>query len=549
MRILFGFAFVLLVAIGSCGAYKMVQKQRSLELAITLLKKQVPVSETASINVSDSNGERGARAKRLWSEVQTDVNNTVVQVFVQVAQFNWLEPYATPAQGEASGTGFLIDDQGYLITNAHVISETKGIAIQVPKLGKERLDATLVGVSFDRDIALLRISDEGVAKIKEAMGHVPYLKLGNSDQVLRGDEIMTLGYPLGQQSLKSTVGVVSGRESMEYRQYLQIDAAINPGNSGGPSVNFNGEVVGINTAGVPNAQNVGYIIPINELKIVLNDLHKFEHEQNKMLRKPFLGIGYGAGSLALNTSLGNPLGGIYITEVFKGGLLQKAGVKKGDILYEINGYRIDSYGQLNVPWCEDKISIDNYTFYLRYGEQVKIVLYRKGERKEIVVKFEHSILPVVRAMHPDFESIEYEVIGGMVIMQLTRNHLPLLLSASPLLIRYGEPKNQLKPVLIITHIIPDSVAQRSRVLSPAARLKEINGVKVNTLEELRKAVLKSTDTGYLTVRVSDGFFAVFPIKQMLADEPRLSFIYKYQISSTIQDLAQAVAPHALQKTA
>ena len=491
----------------------------------------------AKFNVGDTTGERGARANRLWSEVQTEVSNTIVQVFVQVAQFNWLQPYMTPAQGEGAGSGFLIDERGYMITNGHVISEARAISIQLPALGKERLDATLVGVSFDRDIALLRITEEGVQKIKDALGSVPFIKLGNSDQVLRGDEIMTLGYPLGQQSLKSTVGVISGRESMEFRQYIQIDAPINPGNSGGPSVNFNGEVIGINTAGVPGAQNVGYIIPINELKIVLSELYKLEGQENKLLKKPFLGIGYGASSPALAAYLGNPPGGIYVIEAFKGGLLEQAGVKRGDVIREINGYEIDSYGQLNVPWCEDKISIDNYTFYMRYGDSVKLGIYRNGEHKDITVKFENSIVPAIRTMHPDFERVEYEVIGGMVIMELTRNHLPILLNNSPLLIRFSEPKKQLKPALVITHIIPDSVAQRSRVLAPAALVKEINGVKVRTLEELRAAVGKSKDTGYLTVRVSEGFFAVFPISQVIADEPRLSYIYRYDVSETIKKLA------------
>lgn len=520
------FLLTAICCINVCYAQEKVEKSQ-----------KVPAT-CAKFNVSDANGERGARAKRLWSEVQADVNNTVVQVFVQVAQFNWLQPYMTPAQGEGSGSGFLINDSGYLITNGHVVSEARAISIQLPALGKERLDATLVGVSFDRDMALLRITEDGVNKIKEALGSVPFIKLGNSDQVLRGDEIMTLGYPLGQQYLKSTVGVISGRESMEFRQYIQIDAPINPGNSGGPSVNFNGEVVGINTAGVPGAQNVGYIIPINELKIVLDELSKLETEQNKLLKKPFLGMAYGASSPALATYLGNPPGGIYIIEVFKGGLLEKAGVQKGDVVHEINGYKIDSYGQLNVPWCEDKVSIDNYTFYMRYGDMVKIGLYRKGEHKEITVKFEHSIVPAIRTIHPDFEQVEYEVIGGMVIMQLTRNHLPILLNNSPLLIRFSEPKKQLKPALVITHIIPDSVAQRSRVLAPAALIKEINGVKVRTLEELRAAVLKSQESGYLTVRVSEGFFAVFPVKQIIADEPRLSYIYRYDVSETIKKMAQ-----------
>lgn len=545
MNVLAKVGIFAVIAAGGWGAFMLYQKQRALDVTLARMQQQLPASVEHSTDAVSACGSATTRC--MWSKVQTDVNNTVAQVFVQIAQFNWLQPYMTPQQGEAAGSGFFIDERGYFITNAHVVSESKGVAIQLPGLGKERFDATIVGVSFDRDIALVRVNDAGVAQIKKELGKIPVLKLGNSDKVSRGDEIMTLGYPLGQQGLKSTVGVVSGRESVDYRQYIQIDAAINPGNSGGPSLNFSGEVVGINTAGVPSAQNVGWIIPINELKIALADLYKLENAPNKMLRKPYLGFAYSAGSVALNASLGNPPGGIYIAEVFKSSLFQRAGIKKGDILYEINGYKIDSYGQINVPWCEDKISIDNYTFYLRYGEPVKLVFYRGGERKEVSVNFEHSLLPAIRGMHPDFEPVEYEVIGGMVIMELTSNHIPLLLNASPLLIRYSEPKNQLEPVLVLTHVIPDSVAQRSRVLMPGARVKEVNNIKVRSLDQLRKAVLKSAADGYVHIRVSEGYVAVFPLAQVLADEQRLSYIYHYPISATIKELMQTMS-HATKKT-
>ena len=117
--------------------------------------------------------------------------------------------------------------------------------------------------------------------IKRVLGSIPFLPLGDSDLIHRSDEVLALGYPLGQQSLKSTTGVISGRE----QHLIQMSAAINPGNSGGPSLNTKGEVIGINSAGIPAAQNVGYMIPINDLKIVLADLYKV-----KLLRKPFLGV-------------------------------------------------------------------------------------------------------------------------------------------------------------------------------------------------------------------------------------------------------------------
>ena len=121
-------------------------------------------------------------------------------------------------------------------------------------------------------ICTIKVKPEGLEIIKNEIGGVKFLTLGDSDYVHRADEIMALGYPLGQQNLKSTTGVVSGRE----QHLIQISAPINPGNSGGPSLNIRGEVIGINTAYIPDAQSVGYIIPINELKIILEDLRKIK---------------------------------------------------------------------------------------------------------------------------------------------------------------------------------------------------------------------------------------------------------------------------------
>lgn len=529
------------VVILGIGLYQVYHNQKLLTFKLSNVQttciQQAP--HKPETNGSLCKPGEFANIQRPWPIIQARVKNTIVQVFSEIAQFNWLQPYMTPAQGEAYGTGFFIDSNGYILTNAHVISQAQAVAIQVPALGKERLDAHIVAVSFDRDIALLRVSDEAYKTIKQAIGAIPFVGLGDSNKVSRGDEIMTLGYPLGQEYLKSTVGVISGRENVEFRQYLQIDAAINPGNSGGPSLNMDGDVIGINTANIPNAQNVGYIIPINEIKVILSDLYKLDGSKNKLLRKPYLGIIYNAASRELNTYLGNPAGGIYIAEVYKQSLLYKAGVRKGDVIHEINGQKIDHYGQLTVSWCEDKISLENYVAYLKLGESITLTLYRKGERKDIVTKFEHSPLPAVRTVYPDFEPVDYEVCAGMVFMELTRNHLPMLLNQSPTLIKFGEPKSQFEPTLVITHIFPDSAAQRSRVLTVGSRVKEVNDQKVNTLAQLRQAILKGADRGFLRLRTTDGVVAVFPLKQVIKDEPRLSFIYRYPISQTVQQLQQA----------
>jgi len=169
----------------------------------------------------------------VWSVIQAAAQNAIVQVFAQIGQFDWCEPYRIEAQYESFGSGFLIDDNGYVVTNAHVVESAKYIWIQVPILGRKKLDVEVVSICPDRDIALLKISDSGVADLRALLGSIPFLVLGDSDAVQSADGVLVLGYPLGQYHVKSTTGIVSGQEFVLSSSLLQVTAPINPGNSGG----------------------------------------------------------------------------------------------------------------------------------------------------------------------------------------------------------------------------------------------------------------------------------------------------------------------------
>ncbi len=471
----------------------------------------------------------------LWRPIQEKVKDTVVQVFSQIARIDLLQPFKTPSQHSALGSAFFINEDGDLITNAHVVNQAKAVWIQIPSLGKQIIDVDVIGLSPDRDLALLRVRPEGLALIRSTLGNVPYLSMGNSDLVRRADEVMALGYPLGQQSLKSTTGVISGRE----HNLIQMSAPINPGNSGGPLLNAQGEVVGINSAGIVEAQNVGYMIPINDLKIVLNDLYSV-----KLLRKPFLGVLFNNATESLTEFLGNPKpGGCYVVEVVKNSTLAKAGVKPGDMLYALNGHAIDAFGDMVVPWSEDKISIMDYVSRLSIGDDVKLVLYRSGTRKEMSVTFSQTELPAIKKIYPGYEAIDYEVVGGMVVMELTINHVQLMAEAVPGLTRYAEMSNQNDPALVVTHIFPNSQLSRSRTIMVGSTLKEVNGKPVHTLADLRSAITAGKHEKFLTIkaadnisRASDNVFVALPLEKVMGEEMQLARDYHYDLSSTVKEL-------------
>ena len=525
-------SLIIQISIGvGLGWYICSKKQTTQKTSETSLNTVIPNNCKAETKVIS---EQIVTRLNAWSSIESKTRNTVVQIFSDVAEFNWMQPYSTPNQQMASGSGFFIDNTGLLVTNAHVVNQAKNIYIQIPIFGKRQFDVELVGISFERDLALLKLTDSSKSLIKEALPEIPYLVLGYSDTIKRGDEIMALGYPLGQESLKSTSGVVSGLESLG-RPMIQVDVPINPGNSGGPSINPDGHVVGINTAGIPSAQNIGYIIPVNELKLVLEDLKK---APNKLLRRPFMGLNYQiSSSNHIAEYLKNPVpGGCYVVDVYPGALLELAGLKAGDMIYEINGLKVDSNGEMLCHGSQDRMSLTDYASFWTLDEKINMVIYRKGERQEINFNFSLSKLPSIRFMYPDLEEIDYEVFAGMVFMQLTRNHVQLLMKYVPSLIRYEEPKNQAEPVLIVSHVLPGSHAQRSRVIGQGTIIDQINGRKVKTLAEFREALKKSIDTSYLTVKTSFDIFVAFPIGDILNQEVKLSQIYRYPISNYMQEI-------------
>jgi serine protease Do len=483
-------------------------------------------SSTASRNPSE--------LRNTWLDVQKKVKDTVVQVFAHVSEFNLLEPYKTPEQREGSGSGFFINEQGDIVSNYHVIAQASSVEIQIPSFGLERFDVEIIGVAPERDLALLRVTPEAREKIKAKIHKIPSLVLGDSDNILRSQEVLAIGYPLAQSRLKSTLGIVSGRERLGNSGFIQITAPLNPGNSGGPALNTSGEVVGINSCGVLGAQNVGYIIPINEVKSALKDLPSV-----KLLRKPTLGCLFTAATPEMVTYLKNPGdGGWYIAKVFKGTLFESVGIKDGDMLYEVNGYRIDLYGDIDVPWSEDKASLFEFLNRLNIGDELVFTVYRKGERKEFTFKFEPKFLPPIRMIYPEFEAeaIDFEVLGGMVIMPLTINHVVMLKNAAPDLVRFGKIEQQHEPALIVTNILPNSQAFKARILNPGEIIEEVNGVKVKTLQDFRNAIKESAKSRYITLRTDDNFYAVLSVDKIVREEDLLVSRYFFKKSPLVSML-------------
>lgn len=482
-----------------------------------------------------------------WVRAEERTANGVLQVWVQSTKFNWLEPYKSPTQGKSAGSGFFIDSEGHLLTNYHVVEGALKVFVCIAALGRRQLSADIVGVCPDLDIALLKLTPESKAIIVHECGALNVLEFGDSDALYSTQPVLAIGFPLGMRTVKCTAGNVAGRDFLDGRSLIHITAPISPGNSGGPLVDREGKVVGINTGHWENAQNYNYIVPIQEVRVVLNDLYT-----TPLVRVPEFGIGANRGTEAHARSLENPVpSGIFINEVLENSFEKRAGIEVGDMLYGVTlkgkQFAIDEYGDVKVPWRKDqKISLFELLSRCRVGDEVVLTVYRNGCRIDVPVIFEMAHLNPVRSIFVEFEphEIDYEMFGGLVVMQLRENHLELLSKEQRLaglkeFRRSGLSENRPKPVLVVTSILVGSEAALSECLMPGLILDKVNGKTVTTLDELRSALMLSKETGAIAIATKDKLSTVLDLEKVLTNEGQLAYDFKFPITKTVRKLMES----------
>jgi serine protease Do len=485
----------------------------------------------------------------LWTDIITKSEFCVGQLITFSAQFDWEQPYRTPIQACGLATAFLMDENGYMITNAHCVREQRAMYVQFSALGRHRFEVELVAVCYDRDLAIVRLTNMAKAELISLIGKIQYLKLGDSTNIKRAEKIMSLGYPLGQESLKSTAGVVSGRQQVDKRNLIQIDAPINPGNSGGPAINKKGEVIGINTCGIniSGTQNVGYIVPIREVKIFLEEAkYEFGNKnldncENFLIRSPVFGASIHYTTKDLRKYLNVDFdGGIYISEVVKNSFADQVGLKSGDLLCTINEYKIDQYGDVKVEWSVEKISLVCLCSQMKSGDLLKLEVYRDGKLLKMSGVLNSDNLIPIRYLYPEYGEVDYLCIAGMVIMPLSIAHVNLFMQKNPVeFVKYTKMKNQMKYKLLISHVFPKSIAERSRYIKEGMIINQVNGIEIGTISDLKNALKISKKTGYVVFKMENEELFVANVNEILEDEEILSKTYFYEPSCTVLDLTNS----------
>jgi serine protease Do len=261
------------------------------------------------------------------------------------------------------GSGFIIDKEGYVVTNNHVIEDADQIKVKIDD--EKEFDAHVVGRDPSTDIALLKI---------KSSYDVPVVKLGDSSQLKVGQWVVAIGSPFGLERTV-TAGIVSAKGrvigSGPYDDFIQTDASINPGNSGGPLLNLKGEVIGINTAIVAAGQGIGFAIPINLAKGIITQL-----KSGGEVTRGWLGVAI----QDLNQEMADYYGieskkGVFVADVFKGDPADAAGIKPKDIIVEVNGQKVETTRQLT-----------SLVANIAVGQSVKVKVIRDGQTKSFSVK-------------------------------------------------------------------------------------------------------------------------------------------------------------------
>jgi serine protease Do len=256
------------------------------------------------------------------------------------------------------GSGFIIDKEGFIVTNNHVVENADKIKVKL-KNGDE-FDAEIVGRDANTDLSLIKI---------KAKNSLPVVKIGDSDAIKVGQWVVAIGSPFGFEQTV-TAGIVSAKGrvigSGPYDDFIQTDASINPGNSGGPLINMAGEVVGINTAIIASGQGIGFAIPINMAKGIIEQL-----KTNGEVTRGWLGVAIQPISKELADYYGIKDGkGVLVTEVFSGDPAEKAGVKPRDIILEVNNKKVEESRDLTRMIANTAV-----------GETVTVKVLRDGQEK------------------------------------------------------------------------------------------------------------------------------------------------------------------------
>ena len=398
---------------------------------------------------------------------------------------------SVPMKGR--GSGFIVSKDGLILTNNHVVDGVDKITVSVllSNGDKKTYPATIKGNDPTYDLAVIKIEPD------EAL---PVLELGDSDAVEVGEWVVAIGNPYGFEH-SITAGVISAKnrsihaQDVNFDDFLQTDAAINPGNSGGPLLDMEGRVIGINTAIVPYAQGLGFAIPVNKAKEIMGDLVSFGR-----VKRGWLGVSV----RDINEQMAKAYKvegaqGAMINDVFKGDPADKAGIKRGDVVIEINGTKV-----------KDANSFVQKVRTLAPNSVAKLVVIRKGKKMNFDVKLGERANSVDGKPEANSKKNQEEQKsdGSNSLKEFGISRVAKITDSLRRTYRIDSNSEG----LVIVELDRDSKAVFDGEVREGDLLIEVNGQEVKEYEDLKKAVGEDDSIVLMIEREGSTYFIMISKK-------------------------------------
>lgn len=426
----------------------------------------------------------------------------VVQIYSFSPNINLMAPFQISGTIQGRGSGFFVGPD-IIMTAAHVVRMAyleNGIKFTIPSVGKDQMFIAKVRTYIPEiDIAILEVDKENTSNVI-FKDRTTFFTLGDDRKLTPGDQLVVIGYPLGDTNVKITRSTYNGLQD----GVIQIDSSINPGNSGGP-VLYDNKVIGVVSSGYePSMVNsVAFAIPISVFLSTLSVNSMNPIHQPFLLRLPSLGILYHNGTdngmIYEHQDCEN---GVTVQWVSKFSPLYGI-VKPGDRLCSITPIdsstpsqstpssdseklNIDNMGEVKVSWYNTKIPLPHAIALLPLNGKVKVRYWDSQDKhvKDMNITLFDTAHGAFQSVYYPFDTIDYETFGGLVVMPLRSIHL----TAFPFLFHKLTPMEKEKEMLVISYIIPNSIMSQSDILHKGDILKRVNNKPVNTLTEYRSAL-------------------------------------------------------------
>ena len=461
------------------------------------------------------------------------IKDSIIKIESTNLSYDYINPYKTPEQNQSVGTGFFIleKDSGYILTCCHVVNKSINIQITIPSKGKEKYNAEILCVSEEYDLALL----------KTEYKNSNYLEFFDSDNLVQGDSLSALGYPLGQERVKISNGILSGYE----KYFLQTDAAINEGNSGGPLLKDN-KVVGINARKIKSilANNIGYAVPV-KLFMILQD----EFFKERIIKKVNLLCVFKVTDKLIKEYYNNSFNeGILVTKISENSCLYKKGLRQNDVLIKFDNYNINNYGE--ITFNNNKFNLNDFIYRYKNNQKINIEYFsnvtNKIKKTEVELKEpKFNLLKIIPSINSNL--IEYEIISGLVFTDLNLNQIELFErydyqlgdnSADFInLLKYENDFNKYENKVILTSVLKGSEFINNHNIFSGLFLEKLNDIKINTLLELKEHLLnfKEEKIKFYKFEFSNNHIIVMNLNLIKDDHKNLKKLYKFSSSKFMQN--------------